>query len=262
MKTLCLFVTAVAIAVLWTGACYALSELGSPLPQAPRGGFAGGVGYANYTSTWEFDGGENDGDEVPGDIKQNYIFVQGSYGFLPGWEAYGRVGMANATIGEVPGIFDEKVKFEGDYKVYFGAGMRGLIYGTETFQVGPFFQYNKYSTYEKDLEGSINTSPVTVPVDFADAYDVNFGLAGDYPIGAAGLLYGGVLAYWAKGTGTFSLPEAYGGTMSQDFNEKGVVGGLLGLRLPLGSGLNLNFEGDYKSGMTFSVSINKAFGMK
>ncbi len=263
MRTLLLFTLLVAVVVCWTGIGFALQEIGSPIPKAPQGGFAAGIGYTYFNSQWEYDGGDYDGEALPGDISQNFIYAQGSYGFLPGWEGYATLGVASATIDEALSTedgADEAVAFETDRKFYFGVGLRGVIYGTETFQVGPFLQYNKLSTYEEDLEASFTGNPVDVPVTFADAYDLNVGLGLNYPVGAAGMLYGGVFAYWAKGSGEFELPDPIG-TISQDFQEQGSVGGFLGLRLPIGSGLNLNFEGGYKSDISAGISINKAFGM-
>jgi hypothetical protein len=267
MRTLSIVALLAAVTVFWTGACYALLEIGSPIPYSPQGGFSAGIGYQYHTSGWEYDGGEDlqgeslDGEDLPGDITQNYLYAQARYGFLPGWEVYVNVGAVDSKVAEVmsPPQVDEAVDFEGDYKIFYGAGLRGLIYGTEKYQVGPFFQYNMYSDYEDELAVSTGGQDLTVPVSFVDAYDMNFGLGVNYLVGPVGMLYGGAFAYWVKGTGKFEMPQL---VLEYDFKEQGSVGGFLGFRLPLGSGLQLNFEGLYKSNVTASISINKAFGMK
>ena len=265
MRTLSILVLLAAVMVIWAGACYALLEAGSPIPYSPRGGFSAGVGYQYSKSGWEYDGGEGlegeslDGEDLPGDITQNYFYGQARYGFMPGWEAYLNLGAVNATVEQVigPPDADEAVDFDGDYKIFYGAGLRGLIYGTQQYQIGPFFQYNMYSDYKKDLTVSMGGQDFTVPVEYVDAYDMSVGLGINYPVGAAGMLYGGAFAYWSKGTAKFEMQQ----TMEYDVKEQGIVGGFLGLRLPLASGLQLNFEGMYRSNATASVSINKAFGM-
>jgi hypothetical protein len=265
MRGLSIIVLLTAVTVVWTGASYALLEIGSPIPYAQRGGFSAGIGYQYYKSGWEYDGGEDpeghslDGEDLPGDITQNYLYVQARYGFMPAWEAYVNLGATDSRVREVmsPPQVDEAVDFEGDYKVFYGVGLRGLIYGTEKFQVGPFFQYNKYSNYHDDIEVSMQDQDVTIPVGFSDVYDMNFGLAVNYPVGVIGMLYGGAFAYWVKGTGKFETPQV---VLEYDFKEQGSVGGFLGFRLPLGSGLQLNCEGLYKSDMVASISLNKAFG--
>jgi hypothetical protein len=250
MKTTAIM-TFVTIAFVLSSVCFAAQEFGPPAPYAQKGGFAAGVGYYYYKGTFE----DDDGTELPGYLLQNIVFVQGSYGFADGWEGYVRVGMADATAEEVEPDLVPGVDFEGDFRPYFGVGLRGMFLSHLPVPIGPVFQYNYYSTYEEEIVPGVT-------VEFTDAYDLSVGLGAIIPdpLGL-GTLYGGVFGYWAKASGVFDVP-AMEFNESYDYQEKGSVGGFFGLGLPLGSGLKLNFEGQYKSEFTASVSLNKAFGVE
>jgi hypothetical protein len=228
---------------------FAAQELGPPMPYAGKGHVAAGLGYYYYKAQFECD----DGEDLPGNVIQNIVFVQASYGVFDGWEIYGRAGMGDVLAEEVEPDLAPGVDFEGDFKFFGGVGVRGMFKTHLPVAIGPIFQYNFYSGYEDEvIEG--------VTVEYKDAYDVSIGVAfaAPSPMGI-GLIYGGGFAYWAKATGAFDVPDMQL-VMSEDYQEQGSVGGFLGYRLPLGSGLNLNFEGQYKSDFTVSVSLNKALG--
>jgi hypothetical protein len=241
-------VLTIVIAVFALGSmALASAEFGPPTPVAQQGQFAVGVGYNYSASEWE----NEDADTVDEYCaKQNQMFVQGTYGVVNGLEVYGRLGMADATI-EAPLERDigDPTDFEGDYELYYGVGVRGHFKSHLPVIVGAVFQYNRLSTYE-----ATDFIMPGLDVSYEDGYDVSVGLSLEHVL-SIGSIYGGGVAHWAKGSATAIIPDA--GTITANYQEKGNVGGFLGLRLPLGSGLIANFEGQYKSDFSVSVSLGK-----
>ena len=260
-------VSALVLAMLMApaAACLAAQELGPPEPYARHRGGALALGYAYYSSEWERMSALSE----TFDIDMYFIFVEGAYGFAPGWEAYTHLGAAKPEIRgegtmESVGDYTAEIVFDGSYKFYFSLGLRGVLAESEHgWGFGPVFQYNYYSDYDDTMifEDVPSLGDVDVKATYKDAYDVNIGVAALYD-SHLGPVYFGIFGYWARGRARFEFTGLGYGPVTYDFEEKRNAGAYAGWRLPFGDGgWHLNLEGMYKSGPSFAVSFNRVFGV-
>jgi hypothetical protein len=254
-------VTVLTSALVLIGSAGYAQELGQPQPFSEKGQITVGLGYYYYQSEWESD----DPNMEPGSVMQNYIHAVLSYGLVEDWECYIMVGVAD-QVAEEAFPFDTPADLEDGFKPNAAVGFRGLLYKTPTFGLGPIFHAGIYSSYEDEKEGTITVPgvgpiPATIAQKSADTWDVNVGLGLQYDLEKV-LIYGAPFYYMAKarGEGTITTPAGVE-EISAEGEEKNNVGGLVGVTFPLAEGIKVNFEGQYKSDVSFSAFVSKSFSL-
>lgn len=258
----------IAVLMLFAmGSIVYAGQFGPPEPAAKEGKVALGVGYFNYSAKWKSKNTE-DGEEEK--MNQNQAYLQLGYGFTKNWEAYLRVGGADAKVRDVfytsaddPDVAGFKSDFKDGYKPFGTIGVKGVFNVTPSFGIGPFLQATLYSSYKDKTTGTYNVPPVTPAsqeIKVKNPREINLGVGLQGKIGET-IIYGGPVAYWAKGkaewTGTI---EGVGtDTESTTLKEKNNVGGFAGVRIPLSKSLKLEVEGQLKSRFSMGGALTYAF---
>jgi hypothetical protein len=222
-------------------------DFGPPMPYAQKGKLAVAGGFARSMSEWVVEGH----DDKVGDATSNLLYLQGSYGLWKGTECYARVGIANLSIEYDPDVWT--ADFEGDYAAFMSIGLKSLFKTHLPVMMGPFVQYTFYSDYEDD-------DVAGAKVEYDEVYDLSMGVSLQRQVSMV-TVYGGAFAYWSKATERWTHvppPSASGHTDVCDFAEDGSVGGFGGLNVPVTGCIKFNVEGQYKSDISFSVSLNMA----
>ena len=220
------FIVAGMSILLFSGTVFA-GQFGAPEPVARYGGISLGVGYF-----YSFDKLEADNSKDY-KVTQNQIYLQLSAA-ISKMEFYIRGGGADFKIDDAFGNSD----FTDNYKLFGTAGIRGIFDLNPYFGIGPFIQGSLYSKYTDQN------------VEIKDGNEINVGFALQGRIDRI-LIYAGPFLYWThakvSGSGTGSL------------NESNNFGGFGGIRIPLGQGLNIELEGQYRQEFSAGGSISYSF---
>ncbi len=246
-KTAVLALVTVGALVLSSIPAFA-QDFGPPMPYAGKGQFAIAGGYTRSMSEWVVEGQ----DDKVGDVTRNLLFVQGNYGLWKGIECYARVGVADLAIEYDPDVWT--ADFEDGYAAFVSVGIKSLFKSHLPLTMGPFIQYTYYSDYENDDVGGAD-------VQYDEVYDLSMGVSIQHGLEMA-TVYGGGFAYWSKATEQWVEVTAQSGSGNApvcDLAEDRNIGGFLGVNVPVSAGVNLNAEGQYKSDIAFTVSLNMAF---
>jgi hypothetical protein len=254
----------------WQSLAFA-GNFGSPKPTTVPGGFALGVGYHHYESKWEpeddsFFGISDIWDEV--EAKSDRVYVQGSFSFLKNWEVYARFGAADMKLEDA---FSGLADFKGDYGPYGTAGIRGLFYNGGSWGIGPFAQVNYvFTDFENDISevGIIDGMLVHVSDKrkHENQRDISAGVAVYMKQGIVNF-YGGPFLYWGKVdteddielTDVETDALLLSASDSTTYEEKGNLGGYLGVQVSLGKGFNLEFEVIGKKRIAFGSALTYSF---
>ena len=256
----------VVIAVLMliaTGSMAYAGQFGPPEPAAKEGKASLGVGY--FYSSAKFKNTDSDGGE--GKVTQNQAYLQLGYGIAKNWEAYLRVGGADAkapnmfyTSTDDPDLAGFKSDFKDGYKPFGTIGVKGVFNVSDSFGIGPFFQASLYSGYNDSTSGTILGFAATQEVKVKNPREINLGIGLQGKIGDV-IIYGGPVAYWTKfkAEWTGTVPGVVTETASITLKEKNNIGGFAGVRVPLGKGLSLEVEGQMKSKFSMGGALTYSF---
>jgi hypothetical protein len=213
-------------------------DFGPPEPTAKPGALSVGVGYFYQTSKWEPDHFAHFTDTK---VSQNQVYLQLSYCVVKNLEFYLRGGgddfKANNT-----GIED----FRKGMKPFGTAGIKAVVYDYKGFAIGPFVQGSLFSDFEQKRSTTLRIK---------QPWEVNAGIGlqlkrNDF------ILYGGPVAYWNRAK---VESKVSGKTYSTNFGETGDVGGFLGLKIPLYTGLSIEAETQLKSRLSVGGALTYAF---
>ncbi len=243
------------------GVCFGSQDLGQPAPLGRLQEFSWGLGYHNYRSEWKTE----DENVRTGELTHNNYWIQVAYTFVENWEFYARFGLANLKIDTLFTQFDPSKDFEADYGFNLTLGLKGLLFGNETWGVGGFFQGNFYSDYESEITGTLiddlGGGEADVLARYKGWYDVNLGVAAQVNAGPL-VLYGGGFGYWSQADGAAEITPEGGNPQKHNatVDEKNTFGGFVGTRIPMGRAWSLHAEGQYKSDISFSVAVTQKLG--
>jgi hypothetical protein len=265
MKKLVLVIAIAAIFI--TSSIVYGGQFGPPEPAAKEGKAALGIGYFYHSAKFKSDWGESKS-------TQNQAYLQLGYGLAKNWEAYIRVGGADAKIKEAFEFDNSTPDFKDGLKPGGTIGVKGVFNVSDSFGIGPFLQASISSGYKDTKTGTLTIDDVdgdglddtinTESWKIKNPWEVNIGIAIQAKIGET-IIYGGPVAYWAKSkveatfTGTGSTGAAISGSGSTTYKEKNNIGGFAGLRVPLSKSLNLEVEGQMKSRFSFGGALTYSF---
>lgn len=85
------------------------------------------------------------------DFKTHRLYAGLGYCFSENWDAFARLGGANATFGD--SIWENGEDFEGNNDLLVGAGIKGTFYETDRMRLGGLLQVS-YAEYEGKLDAS------------------------------------------------------------------------------------------------------------
>jgi hypothetical protein len=246
-KVLCVFI------VILFSTIFSVAQAGQFGPQEPtakEGGFSVSAGYTYYNGKWK-----TGGDDYK--VTQNLAFIQGSYTFNKLWEAYARVGGANMKAED---IFATGESLRDKTQPFGSIGLKGLLYDTPSFGIGPFFQASYlFGSYKDDRTVVAAGGTGTLDAKWKNQWDISFGLGMQTKINGF-ILYGGPFLYWAQSTldYTSTVPGSRS-SLSYTFKEKNNVGGFLGLRMPITKKISIDVEGELKNNVAGGIKVNYAF---
>lgn len=261
MKKLMLVIMVLMLSVM--GSAVYAGQFGPPEPAAKEGKASLGVGYFYYSAkfkTTDSDGGE-------GKVTQNQAYLQLGYGITKNWEAYLRVGGADAkapdmfyTSADDPDLAGFKSDFKDGYKPFGTIGVKGVFNVTPSFGIGPFLQATLSSSYKDSTSGTVLGFPATQEVKVNNPREINLGVGLQGKIGDV-IIYGGPVAYWTKfkAEWTGTVPGVVTETVSITLKEKNNIGGFAGVRVPLGKGLSVEVEGQMKSKFSMGGALTYSF---
>jgi len=265
-----LILTIAIAAIFTTGSIAYAGQFGPPEPAAKEGKVALGVGY--FYSSAKFKNTDSDGGE--GKVTSNQAYLQLGYGLAKDWEAYVRVGGADMKAKEVFEFDNSTPDATNGLKPAGTIGVKGIFNVNNSFGIGPFLQASISSSYKETKTGTLTIGDVdgdgtddtinTETFKMKNPWEVNLGIALQGKIGEA-IIYGGPVAYWQKSkvefelAGTGSTGALLSGKESLTAKEKNNIGGFAGVRVPLGKGLNLEVEGQYKSEFSMGGALTYSF---
>jgi hypothetical protein len=230
---LCMSISSIAFA----------GDFGPIEPNAKPGTFSVGVGYFYHTSKWEPDKSEHFTDTK---VLQNQVYLQLSYCVVKNLEFYLRGGGADFKANDFKANNTDISDFRKGMKPFGTAGIKAIVYDYEGFAIGPFVQGSLFSNFEQEK---------TITVKFKQPWEVNAGVGlqlkrNDF------IIYGGPVAYWNRAK---IESEVSGTTYSTNCGETGDVGGFLGVKIPLYTGLSFELETQLKSRVSVGGNFTYAF---
>jgi opacity protein-like surface antigen len=184
-KKMLLVAVVLMVVALAGSAVLALAPMGPPTAGLKTGQFRVGVEYAHSDVDMELDGEKLDG------VTSNMIFANLGYGIMDDWEAFVRLGVANADVED----------FSGDYGFALGLGTKVTFLKQENLNWGALFQINWLNS-EDDVE--------------LDAYDMQIAVGPTWKLSDTLSIYGGPFVHLIDGeisddNGDLEEDSAFGG---------------------------------------------------
>ena len=238
-------VVVAALMVLIASTAFAASFFGPAEPAAPAGKFAIGAGYFYYDDKFK--------NEDTVKFQQNQAFIDLSYGLAPDWEAYLRLGGADAKI-------KNDAEFSDSMKFYSGLGIRGVLYRfNPQFSIGGnlYFDY-VWQDYEDSTQviepvqvgGRSYDVIVTEKLKAKTPWSVNLALVAQWMPDKKVVVYGGPKFFYGsfKGEATVTGSATVGGVPvavslsdSSTYETKNWIGGVVGVRFAIPGAEQLKF---------------------
>jgi len=264
MKKLTVFIASIIMLFVVGSMAYA-GQFGPPEPAAKEGKDSVGIGYFSYSAKWKPN--KTEGGWETSKVTQNQAYLQLGYGFVKNWEAYMRVGGADAKLTKIfdttagnPNLSGFKSDFKDNYQPFGTIGIKGVFNLSQSFGIGPFFQGSFYFSYKDDTTGTDTGVNATQKAKVKNnSADINLGLGLQGKIGQT-IIYGGPVAYWRKAKVYWTETGAgIAGSDAVTFKEKNNIGGFAGIRIPLSKSLNLEIEGQQKSRFSMGGALTYSF---
>ncbi len=231
---------AVVLVLCVAGTSFASSYLGPAEPNAPAGKFSLGVGYFYYDDQFKKSG-------IQTTLKQNQVYLEGTYGFAKDWEGYLRLGGADARFTNSNNDFN----FNDTAKFYTGLGARGVLYRfSPVFSLGADLYVDYVWSAYKDtqqagqvvsVDGQAAQLGAEATVKARDMWSGTAAFYGQWTPIKELVVYGGPKFFYQQfkenvtaGSATVlgtSTPLSLGGT--DTLTNKGWLGGVLGARVAI-----------------------------
>ncbi|PLX82475.1 MAG: hypothetical protein C0616_02365 [Desulfuromonas sp.] len=240
-------------------------QFGPITSRVQSGQFYLGGGYMNLTE--KLDAGDNaynlDGKE-PLETRQNSLYLQAGVGIGRGWEGYIRGGVSDFQVESLDYQWtNQSSESSSELRPFFSAGIGGPAFSGPTLSVGPFVQVSYYSDYEDEKSGSFSGNPGKEKFFFDNAINVDLGFTFETVLEGA-VLYGGPIVsfYDSKIKSAFYASDSNLGTATEGWHDLKLdssYGGFFGINWPLNESLQLNAEGQYRSGLGIGGNLIYTF---
>jgi len=222
-KKLLLVSVVLTVLALAGSSALALAPMGPPTAGLKTGQFRVGIEYAYSDLDMELDGEELDG------VTSNMIFGNLGYGIMDDWEAFVRLGVANADI--------EDGDFSGDYGFAWGLGTKVTFLKQENLNWGALFQITWMNSEDEDVE--------------IDAYDMQIAVGPTWKLSDTLSIYGGPFVHLIDG----EVSDGNG-----DLEEDSAFGGYVGAEAALAENTSLFGEFQFTgAGWAIGTGINWKF---
>jgi hypothetical protein len=249
-KRIALFAVASMIVGVSGSAVLALSPMGPPKASLGQDQWAIGIEYANETMDLESFGTDKDIEYGPtyittrkgkhniNDLKSNIVLGRVSYGISDNWDAFLRLGVADAQ-GDIEQTFTNAPSFEyrgfdGSYGFAWGFGTKVTIWEDEDVSWGGLLQMTWVEPGDSSisLEGDSNYSG-NAEIEFCE---VQIAIGPTWRIEDNFSIYGGPFLHYVNGDLDFSgrtveLGSTIDMVSTGDIEEKSQFGGYIGASL-------------------------------
>ena len=246
-KRIALFAVAFMILGLSGSAVLALSPMGPPKAMLGQDQWSVGIEYANETMDLESFGIDKDiqyeptfittrkGKHKINDLKSNIVLGRVSYGISDGWDAFLRLGVADAE-GDIEQTFTnapswEYRGFDGSFGFAWGLGTKITIWEDRDITWGGLLQMTWMEPGDSDitLEGDSNYSG-NAEIEFSE---VQIAIGPTWRMDDNLSIYGGPFLHYVDGDLDFSgrtvdLGSTIDMESSGDIEEKSEFGGYIG----------------------------------
>lgn len=235
-------------------------QAGSAVPfSVPSGGtdIVKEFGYTGYSGKWTVPGGGT------ANVKANGFYLQAGYEFLPDWQVYARLGAATFKEGAGISAGGESSGDSSKTIPFGGIGVKGRALLGRGFDLFTFAEAEYFGNYTSARDIMVSGTPFGLPEDVPAVESVSI----EKQLGAnAGLLIstgGERLAVYAGPVVFLRLAEMsreleIGGDRYANegrLREKGGIGGVVGVRLPLAKETDIVLEAQQKSDLSFNVAV-------
>ncbi|MGA2323716.1 MAG: outer membrane beta-barrel protein [Sedimentisphaerales bacterium] len=220
-------VVVILTALALTGSALALAPMGPPTAGLKTGQFRAGVEYSYSDVDVKLEG------EKLNNVTSNMIFGNLGYGIMDEWEAFVRLGVANADYK------DEDIS--GNYGFAWGFGTKVTFLKQENLNWGALFQMNWTDSKDKSED---------VKFDF---YDMQIAVGPTWKLNDTLSIYGGPFAHVISGK--VDTSDGNG-----DLKEYSAFGGYIGAEAALAANTSLFGEVQFTgAGWAIGTGINWKF---
>jgi opacity protein-like surface antigen len=203
-KKMLLVAVVLMVLALAGSSALALAPMGPPTAGLKTGQFRVGIEYAYSNVDMEIESDELD------DVTSNMIFGNLGYGIMDDWEAFVRLGVANADI--------EDSDFSGDYGFAWGLGTKVTFLKQENLNWGALFQMTWTNSEDDDVE--------------FDFYDMQIAVGPTWKLSDTLSIYGGPFVHLIDG-------DVDSGHHTYDLEEDSAFGGYVGAEAALADNTSL-----------------------
>jgi hypothetical protein len=266
-KKIALFAVALIIIFASNSVVLALSPMGPPKALLGEDRWEIGVEYGYQKMDLEASGNVTDIQLAPlfvttrkgrfkiKDLASNIIMGRVSYGISDNWDAFARVGVADAEDeieriypgGATPDVFEG---FEGSFGIAWGFGTRATFWQDEDISWGGLFQI----TWSEPDDGDISLSgdPVFSGTAEFDIWEVQIAVGPTLRLDDNIRVYGGPFLHFVNGDLDLSGQTVEMGSdirmeASTDLEEESQFGGFAGVHMDVGENTFCYIEGQYTS---------------
>jgi len=253
-KRIVLFAVTFMIVSASGSAVLALSPMGPPKAMLGQDQWAVGIDYANETMDLEASGTDRNIEHIPSlyittrrgkynidDLKSNIVLGRVSYGISDNWDAFLRLGVADAEcdIDQTypDGALHQYSGFDGSFGFAWGLGTKVTIWEDENITWGGLLQMTWVEPGDSSissiiLPGNLNYSG-TAEIKF---WEVQLAIGPTWRLDDSFSIYGGPFLHFVNGDLDFSgqiVDPGVGIDMefSGDLKEKSQFGGYVGAHL-------------------------------
>ena len=220
-------VVVILTALVLTGSALALAPMGPPTAGLKTGQFRAGVEYSYSNVDMKLEG-----DKV-NNVTSNMIFGNLGYGIMDEWEAFVRLGVANADYD------DESIS--GNYGFAWGFGTKATFLKQENLNWGALFQMTWTDSKDKSQD---------VKFDF---YDMQIAVGPTWKLDNTFSIYGGPFVHLIDGKVEFT--DGHG-----DLKQDSEFGGYVGAEAALAANTSLFGEFQFTgAGWAIGTGINWKF---
>jgi hypothetical protein len=253
-KKIALFAAALMIMALSNSAVLALVQMGPPKALLGQDRWDIGIEYSHQSMDLEANGDVTEIDIIPGlpdyvaarkvkhkinDLKSNIVLVRAGYGINDSWDAFVRLGLADAKDDieqDYPdGAGDTFKGYDGSFGLAWGVGTRATFWQDEQLSWGGLFQI----TWLDPGDGSVKLSgdpAFSGKADIDNMWEVQIAAGPTWRLENNLRIYGGPFLHFVNGDLDISGSTVDSGTeihtkSSSDIEEKSQFGGYVGAQL-------------------------------
>ena len=241
------------LVVGWAGsATFALDPMGPPTAGLKQGQFQVGADYSysitdlklrkgswiEYLNGWFYDSGPAESFTLK-DFKTNKIYASLGYGIADNWEAFLRLGGADATFGD--SIWEDAEKFDSPTDFAIGFGVKATFYEEDNLKIGGLFQ-TSWAAFHGKLQAAHWTAADSVNIDFTE---IQIAIGPTYKLLEGVSIYGGPFLHFVDGDLDDKFSEmTEEGVLTSKYSwairESSIFGGYIGVQFDVTENTSFN----------------------